>query len=384
MKILFISMPSIHAVRWIENLSDSGHQLYWFDVLGKGRLPTEIDIQQITNWKKRKVPYIKGEYFLQQKFPGFYTTLQPFLEVTANEKLAQILNKIQPDLVHNFEMQSCSYPILKTMQKFSKIKWLYSCWGNDLFFYQNKPNHILKIKSILNRINYIHTDCQRDYIIAKSLGFTGKHAGVIPGGGGFYLEKNATLIKYITGRKIILVKGYHHNFGRGLILVKALQNIYKDIDDLGYKIVVFGAHQIVVDYCAENFLEVKIYHRDELAHQELLKLMGKSILYLGNSISDGMPNTLLEAIIMGAFPIQSNPGNVTAEIITAGKNGFLIENPTDEKSIATLILKILQDPELLQKAFDSNQKIAKERLDYTVNQQKILALYQQIENEVCE
>ena len=380
MKILFISMPSIHAVRWIENLSDSGHQLYWFDVLGKGRLPTEIDIQQITNWNKRKVPYMKGEYFLQRKFPGFYTTLQPFLEVTANEKLAYILNEIQPDVVHSFEMQSCSYPILETMQKFSKIKWLYSCWGSDLFYYQNKPDHILKITSILNRINYIHTDCQRDYIIAKSLGFNGKHAGVIPGGGGFYLEKNATLIKQITGRKIILVKGYHHNFGRGLILVRALQNIYKDIDNLGYKIVVFGAHQIVVDYCAENFLEVKIYNRDELAHQELLELMGKSILYLGNSISDGMPNTLLEAIIMGAFPIQSNPGNASAEIVVAGKNGFLIENPNDEKAIATLILKILQDPELLQKAFDVNQKIAKERLDYTVNQQKILALYQQIEN----
>ena len=133
MKILFVSMRSIHAVRWIENLNAFGHELYWFDVLEKGGLPTKISMQQITNWKKRKVPYIKGEYFLQQKFPVFYTTLQPFLEVTANEKLVQILNEIQPDLVHSFEMQSCSYPILETMQKFPQIKWLYSCWGSDLF-----------------------------------------------------------------------------------------------------------------------------------------------------------------------------------------------------------------------------------------------------------
>jgi hypothetical protein len=63
MKILFISMPSIHVIRWIENLNASEHELYWFDVLGKGKLDMNIAIQQITDWKKRKVPYIKGYTF---------------------------------------------------------------------------------------------------------------------------------------------------------------------------------------------------------------------------------------------------------------------------------------------------------------------------------
>jgi glycosyltransferase involved in cell wall biosynthesis len=127
-----------------------------------------------------------------------------------------------------------------------------------------------------------------------------------------------------------------------------------------------------------------VHGRHDLEHENLLQLMGKSIIYIGNSISDGMPNTLLEAIIMGAFPIQSNPGNATAEIITVGKNGFLIENPNEENTIADLILKVLKQPELLQKAFEINQKIAKEQLDYVVNQQKIVALYHQIENDKCE
>lgn len=377
-------MPSIHAVRWIENLSDSGHQLYWFDVLGKGKLNTKISIQQIIDWKKRKVPYMKGEYFLQQKNPGFYNTLRPFLELTANEKLAQLLNEIQPDLVHSFEMQSCSYPILETMQKFSKIKWLYSCWGSDLFHYQKQPQHLSKIKSVLCRIQYLHTDCERDFTIAQTLGLKGKHTGVIPGGGGFHLEQFLPYSQPPSERKIILIKGYHHDVGRGLVLVKSVQSIQESIQKAGFKVGVFGAHPIVIDYIKQNILPFEVHDRHGLSHHDLLQLMGKSALYLGNSISDGMPNTLLEAIIMGAFPIQSNPGNASAEIVVAGKNGFLIENPNDEKAIATLILKILQDPELLQKAFDINQKIAKERLDYTVNQQKILALYQQIEKDTCE
>ena len=34
-------MPSLHAVRWIENLKESGHELYWFDITGKGKMYKE-------------------------------------------------------------------------------------------------------------------------------------------------------------------------------------------------------------------------------------------------------------------------------------------------------------------------------------------------------
>ena len=375
MKILFISMPSIHVIRWIENLKDSSYELYWFDVLGRGKLETLDSVHQFTNWEKRKLPYIKGEYFLSKKAPRIYEKIVPFLEVTANEALEKIILEIQPDVIHSFEMQSCSYPILKTMQKYPHIPWLYSCWGSDLYYYQQFSTHLKKIKQVLQRVDFLHTNCNRDFILAKKIGFLRKHVGVIPGGTGYKL---AELEKYklpVEERKIILVKGYENEFGRGLNIIKALQQLKLD-----YEIIVFGSHINVINYIIANKLDFKVFDRHGLSHQELMELMGKSILYLGNSISDGMPNTLLEAIIMGAFPIQSNPGNASAEIVVAGKNGFLIENPNDEKAIATLILKILQDPELLQKAFDVNQKIAKERLDYTVNQQKILALYQQIEN----
>ena len=383
MKILFVSMPSLHAVRWIENLKESDHELYWFDVLGKGKLSTKIGLKQITGWKKRKLPYIKGEYFLQRKLPILYNSLQPFLEITANEKLEQLLREIQPDVVHSFEMQSCSYPILKTMQKYPEIKWLYSCWGSDLFYYQNKAKHLPKIKAVLNRIQYLHTDCNRDFIIAQSLGFKGKHTGVIPGGGGFHLEQFFPFIHSVPNRKIILVKGYQHHVGRGLVLVKALQLIQTEIRNLGFEVVIFSAHQRVIDYVKESRLPYQVHDRHGLTHQELLQLMGKSAVYLGNSLSDGMPNTLLEAISMGAFPIQSNPGNVTAEIITHGGNGYLIENPESERSISDLILNVLNQPELVQNAFEINQKIAKNRLGYHVNQQKIIALYQNISGKSC-
>ena len=373
MKILFISMPSVHVIRWIENLKDTSHELFWFDVLGRGRLDTLESVTQVVNWKKRKVKYIKGEYFLSKKFPTVYEKVCPYLEVTANEALKYVLLDIKPDVVHSFEMQGCSYPIFKVMQECSNIKWLYSCWGNDLYYYQQFPIHLKKIKLVLSRVNYLHTDCKRDFELAKQLGFQGKHVGVIPGGTGYKLQDLEIYKLPLEDRKIILVKGYEHHLGRGLNIIMALEAIKNQIEN--YEVVVFGAHTKVINYINSQNLNFTVFDRHGLSHDELLKIMGRSLIYVGNSISDGMPNTLLEAIVMGIFPIQSNPGGVTGEIIENGKNGFLIQDPNNIKEIQQHIEEALKDNERLRNAQSINHSISRQ-LDYFLNQKKVVELYE--------
>nr|WP_315146944.1 glycosyltransferase [uncultured Flavobacterium sp.] len=373
MKILFVSMPSVHVIRWIENLKDTSHELFWFDVLDRGRLDTLDSVTQVVNWKKRKVKYIKGEYFLSKKFPTLYEKVHPYLEVTANEALKRVLLDIKPDVVHSFEMQGCSYPIFKVMQECPNIKWLYSCWGNDLYYYQQFRIHLKKIKLVLSRVNYLHTDCKRDFELAKQLGFQGKHVGVIPGGTGYRLQDLEIYKLPLEDRKIILVKGYEHHLGRGLNIVMALEAIKNQIDN--YEVVVFGAHTKVIDYINSQNLNFTVFDRHGLSHDELLKIMGRSLIYVGNSISDGMPNTLLEAIVMGVFPIQSNPGEVTGEIIENGKNGFLIQDPNNIKEIQQHIEEALKDDERLRNAQSINLTISRQ-LDYFLNQKKVVELYE--------
>ena len=373
MKVLFISMPSVHVIRWIENLKDTSLELFWFDVLGKGKLDTFASVTQFTNWGKRKIPYVKGEHYLKKNTPFLYNALQPFLEITASEQLEQIIRKIKPDVIHSFEMQHCSYPILKTMQKYPNIKWVYSCWGSDLYYYQNVKYHKPKIKAVLQRVDFLHTDCLRDYELAKKLKFKGKHTGVIPGGTGFKLSELQPFLKPHSERKIILVKGYHHLFGRGLNIIKALQELPEIYSE--FEVVVFGAHQNVTDYISSNNLPFEVCSRHGLTHQQLLELMGQSLIYIGNNISDGMPNTLLEAIVMGAFPIQSNPGGVTAEIINHDENGLLINDPENVEEIKVLIEKAITNSVLVEKAAIINSILASERLEYEVNKNKITSLY---------
>lgn len=372
MKLLLVSMPSIHVIRWIENLKNENITIYWFDVLGKGKLNVASNVSQITNWKKRKLPYIKGEHWLNKKAPNFYKKILPFIEVTPNEVLKKIILEIQPDVVHSFEMQSCSYPILKTMQDFPNIKWIYSCWGSDLFYYTKLPSHKNKINQVLNRINYLITDCKRDFELAKQNGFKGEFLGVIPGGTGFKLNELKNK-QDLNQRKLILVKGYEHKFGRALNVMKAMHQLNSQLQN--YEIVVFGAHPTVIQYVKDNNLPFTLFNRHGIQHNDLLNLMGKSLIYIGNSISDGIPNTLLEAIVMGVFPIQSNPGNVTAEIIDNQVNGLLINNPNDIEEIKNQIIFAINNEQMIDNALTINQFFANQKLDYFENQQKIINLY---------
>lgn len=371
-------MPSIHFIRWIENLKETDYELYWFDVLRRGEIGELHFVSQFTGWKKRKIKYIKGEYFLSKKTPLLYEKINRYLEVSANEALDKIILEIEPDVIHSFEMQSCSYPILRTMTKHMDIKWIYSCWGNDLYYYKNFPSHSKKIKNVLQRIDFLHTDCERDFVLAKQLGFSGQHVGVIPGGTGYKLNELEKNKLPISERKIILVKGYDHKFGRGLKVLEALNLLQNEINN--YDVVVFGAHQKVIDYVKLNNLNFKVYNRNGLSHTQLMELMGKSLFYIGNSISDGMANTLLEAIVMGAFPIQSNPGNVTAEIIEHGVNGLLINNPESIIEIRDLILKAIDSGNIWETSFKKNEEIALQKLDYTMNQNKVIEIYKILQN----
>jgi 5'(3')-deoxyribonucleotidase len=375
MKILIVSIPSIHITRWIENLSHSSYELFWFDIREVGKLKTTSNIIQISDWKRRKLPNIKGEYYIKKSYPKIYSKVQGLLETTVPQKFESILEEVKPDIVHSFCMQVSCYPIVDIMNK-NNIPWVYSCWGSDLYYFQQFENHKKIIKSILKRTDFLLADCDRDINLAKQLLFKNWSSEVIPGGGGYVLEEIKKFITPYSSRKIILIKGYEHHFGRALNVIKAIEKIStRVIED--YEIIVFGAHADVINYLNIKSYNWKVYGRNDLSHEDILKLMGKSRIYIGNSISDGLPNTLIEAYLMGAFMIQSNPGGASNQIIKNGENGYFINDPEDIREIKLLIEKSILETTDFEKM--SNDFL---HIDYNYAyesiQNKILRVYESV------
>jgi len=367
-----VSIPSLHFFRWVNQLEETGHEVYWFDVTGMSKPVSKINwVNQKTNWKlKWNYP---GRAFVKNRFLKAYNFLQKFNEYKTDKVFEQYIKEIQPDVIHSFALYLSCTPIINIMEKNPHLKWIYSSWGSDLYYFQNEPNHLKDIKRVLPRVNYLFTDCKRDFEIAKKYGFEGEFLGVFPGGGGFDLQVMKQFKLPIEKRKTILIKGFQGRSGRAISVLKAVELLANELEN--YTIKAFGSDKEVLEYVAKSPLEkwANFQIIGKITHNEVLQLMGESLIYIGNSNSDGMPNTLLEAICMGAFPIQSNPGGATTEIIEHNVNGLLIEDCESINEIKNKIIKTITTINF-EEASNLNLEISL-KLDYLFIKNQVIDKY---------
>lgn len=369
-----VSMPSLHFFRWTEQLRDSGHEVYWFDITGMGTPSKRIDwVIQKTGWKLKWD--FSGRIFIKKHFSKLYRFLQRYNEYDTSKVFESYLNEIKPDVVHSFALQISCIPILTVMQKYRHVKWIYSSWGSDLYARQKNLQSRIMIERILPYIDYLFVDCYRDYVIANEYGFRGVFLGVFPGGGGFDLKLIKSLNYSYSERGIILVKGYQGIHGKCIEIIEVLSRMSDYVSE--YQIVVFGADPEVVEYVSRNsgFMDLNLIVKEKIVHTEVLQLMGRSKFYIGYSDSDGMPNTLLEAICSGCFPMQSNPGGATSELIKNNFNGVLLES----NILKQQILEILQSKNLTV-GLEYNENVLKPRLSFEFVKNKVIEAYNQILN----
>ncbi|SFN33217.1 glycosyltransferase family 4 protein [Salegentibacter flavus] len=376
-----LSIFAPHFFNWTEQLKDSGHEVYWLDIFDSNTKVEQIDFaKQIIGWRYRWDH--PGRYFLKKKASGITRLINNFNERKFQQQLEKQIKRIEPDVVHSFVMYLGGVPALPVMEKFPGIKWAYTAWGSDMYYYRKQPEHLEGMKRTLPHMDYMFADCQRDHNIAKEHGFKGRFLGVYPGGGGFDFESLDPFMRDQENRNIILVKGYQGLHGKCISVLKAILELGVELNS--YRIVVFGAAPEVFKFvetsALKEFKNLEVYGK--LTYQNLMEMMGQSCIYIGNSSSDGMPNTLLEAIIMEVFPIQSNPGGATAEIIEHKKNGLLIVDPENSRAIAELLKEAIDNPESRKNAINWNSERIKPNLERKRVRKRVLEAYQKIEEDL--
>ena len=375
MKILFVSIPNHHFFQWANQLKDAGHEVHWFDITDGAGFSSKINwIQQHNGWKLRW--NFPGRYFLKRKFPSIYQFINRFNTHKTTTVFNNLVTTLQPDIIHCFEMNLSGIPIVSVLEQHASIPLIYSSWGSDLYDFKSFGLSEAIVKQFLQRVTYLITDCKRDCQLALSYGFTNTFLGVFPGNGGIAFRPKVILPT--EERNIILVKGYEDGVGKALHVLEAIQELGLFILQ-NYKIVVYSADQKVVDFIATSrfYESAEVFERNQyIPNEAILEFMGKSVIHIGNSVSDGMPNSLLEAMGMGSFPIQTNPGGATEEIILHGKNGFLISNPFDIDEISKLIHSALTNEDLRKVAHEYNVSFINENYNRVTLQPKIVALYQ--------
>ena len=389
MKILFVAMAnSVHTAGWISQLADTGWDVHVFDAMEGSLSPELKGVTAYTYYRPLKtacnvkkvhsiLPLPRGIGFICHRLK----LMRSFFMPSRIDSLTRLVKRLKPDILHSLEMQHESYPLLEVKRRLGGkflMPWIYSSWGSDLYLFGEQKEHQSRIREVLASCDYYIADCQRDVKIAARLGFKGDVLGVFPGAGGFDIARMRKWRRpgRVSKRKMITLKGYSGWSGRADVALHALQLCADVLHD--YKIVVYSADAAVdhVAHYISKFSNISFEVLPQSPREEIIKLMGDSRIAIGMSISDGTPISMLDAMVMGAFPIQSDTVS-TSEWITHGENGFLVP-PEDAVALAAAIRRALSDDELVDKAAEYNTHIAAERLDCSVIKPKVIAMYKKV------
>jgi len=387
MRILFVAMPdSIHTVRWISQIADQGWDIFLFPVFIARSSP---DLRNLTVFES----FIPGRKAKENHVHSIWWTIPFFLadfvmsrikgvktNYFATRALAIIIRWLQPDSVHSLEIQHAGYMTLDAKNILPKKfpVWIVTNWGSDIYLFERLAEHRPKIEAVLAGCDYYSCECQRDVRLAQALGFQGITLPVVPDAGGMELSK-VSMLKSITptgSRRMIVLKGYQNWAGRALVGLEAVRYCADLLQD--YTLIIYMASPEIL-IAAELFSQdtkIPVQIVSSVPHDEMLRWYSRARIYIGLSISDGISTSLLEAMAMGTFPIQSCTA-CADEWIANGESGFIVP-PEDPRAIAEALRRALTDDPLVNRAAEINAQTIAQRLDNSVIKPQVIKMYQDI------
>jgi hypothetical protein len=380
-RVLFVAMVnSIHTARWISQLSDSDFDVHVFPC--QTALPHPLITNATVHFIGLGLRAVGLSVVLAQQ-----ARLKDRLGISKLPAvfdrslwLARAIRRLKPDLIHSLEFQHAGYLTLAARNRLHGQfpTWAATNWGSDISLFGRLPEHAARIREILEGCDYYSCECERDVKLAREMGFRGKVLPVLPNGGGYNLGTAQSLRSPgpTSARKTIVLKGYQGWAGRALVGLRALELCASKLE--GYRIAMYLTSPDV-ELAARLFTArtgIPVEFVPKTSHEEILRLHGSARISIGLSIGDAISTSLLEAILMGAFPIQSCTA-CAEEWIEDGKTGFIVP-PEDSQPIADALERALRDDVLVDSAAEANAHLAAERMDERVIRPQIIEMYERI------
>jgi glycosyltransferase involved in cell wall biosynthesis len=137
---------------------------------------------------------------------------------------------------------------------------------------------------------------------------------------------------------------------KGIIEFLKACNILKNRNVAVRRVIIYGDGVLrdhVVQYIQKNNLSTIIELQNFIDPLDMPKILNKIKLLVMPSYSEGLPNTLLEAMACGT-PVLATPVGGIPDVVKEGETGFLLKSNNPEH-IAERITELLSNPGLLEK-----------------------------------
>ena len=297
--------------------------------------------------------------------PRLRTTLRqwivPISLPGAAQALAGLARDFRPDLVH--AMRVPYEGMLASLADLSGPL-LISIWGNDFTLHAAKtPLTRRYTRLAMARAAALHTDCHRDARLAIDWGFSAeKPLVVLPSGGGIQLEVfHPSEHARETAPTVINPRGLRA-YVQNEVFFKAVPLVSERIPGVKFICPGMAGAQEPLRWIDRYGGEAHIELLPNQSRPEMADLFRKAQVAVSITTHDGTPNTLLEAMACGCYPIAGDLESVR-EWITPGINGQLVSSDSPHE-LADQIIAALLNPDIRGRAEEHNIKLIRARAEH--------------------
>jgi len=304
--------------------------------------------------------------------------LTPLLMPRYQARFLEYVKQVKPDIVHAlripFEgMLAAALP--------KEIPLIVTIWGNDLSLHAKSSKLIdLRTRDVLDRADGLMADAACDIQLAMKMGLRESIPNiVVPGSGGLDLgavcaaENNSSIDRYkipVSVPLIINPRGFRPGSVHQDVFFQSIPFVLEEVPEAHFVCAGMRGQPQAEKWLRHYGINSNVSLLPFIPQEELWALYFNAEIYMSLSSHDGTPNSFLEAIACGCFPVVGNIASLR-EWIDHGKNGWLVE-PRDARAAADAVISILRDKSLRERAAVVNQEIVADRADI----QKVKAVIQ--------
>lgn len=290
----------------------------------------------------------------------------------AARQLRAVIERVQPDLIHALRIP---YEGMLAAEAAASVPLIVSVWGND--FTLHAPSTPLMKRSTrraLQAADALHADCERDIRLAHNWGLAvHKPTLVIPGNGGVRTEVFYPPERPVDAPVLINPRGLRA-YVRNDVFFQAVPLVLSKRPDARFLCAAMAGEREAVRWRDAFGLEAAVELLPPLPYGEMGSLFRRAQVVVSPAVHDGTPNSLLEGMACGCFPVAGDLESLR-EWIRPGENGLLTD-PSDPRALADAMLSALENKDLRNKAAGLNQKLIRTRAEFAGCMQRAEEFYE--------
>lgn len=300
--------------------------------------------------------------------------LGPLTVFRASRHLRRFIEQVQPDLVHAMRIP---YEGMLAADAAGLAPLAVSVWGND-FTLHAPATPLMRhyTEWTLQVADGLHADCQRDIRLGKQMGFAVNRPTLVsPGNGGIRTDVFYPPETPPAAPLVVNPRGFRA-YVRNDTFFAAIPLVLKERPDARFACASMAGTREALETVARLGVESAVELLSARPHAQMAELFRAAQVVVSPSTHDGTPNTLLEAMACGCFPVAGDLDSIR-EWIKPGENGLLVD-PGDPQALAAAILRGLNDSALRRRAAEKNAALIAERAEYERNMARVVGFYEQL------